>query len=257
MMKNKLFFILFAFPVTSGLCAATLRSNIIKISAEEVSSLSHVMHGLTAVCVIAFLMALIAAFVLKDGVTFSSSFPSRTLPSFLSITAAIILIYAFLTLLPLRYEFDAARLILALLSVYCSVALLVLGKYKFAMRDDTSYCIFSSVPVFWVCFVIILAFRSKVSDPVISNYAFLMLSYISILFFCYSITAHILGKKKKGVAVFSCFIGIFFILTELFSLLFAGKYATLSLDEIRNLLPLFAFLITMPVATAEILKKNN
>ncbi len=256
-MKNKLFPLLFALPVTAGLCAATLRATVLKASPDEFSSVTPVMYGLVTICIISLLMALIASFLLKDGVDFKSLFVSRTLPAVFGASAVIILIYAVLTLIPLRYEFDATRLVLAFFSLYCAVSLLVLGKYRLIERESTAYCIFSAVPVFWACFMIILAFRDKVSDPIISNYVFLMLSYISILFFCYSVSAHVLGKKRRNVAVFSCFVGIFFILAEILSLLFSGAYASFSLDEFRELLPLIAFLISMPFAAAEMLKKQN
>ena len=256
-MKNKLFPILFAFPVTAGLCAATLRASILKHSPEEFSAVTSVMYGLVAVCIIATLMAVIAAFLLKGGIQFSSGIVSNLLPQSHGICAAVILIYAVLSLLPLRFEFDATKLVLALFSVYCAVALLVLGKYRLAARDETSYCIFSAVPAFWACFMIILAFRDKVSDPIISNYVFLILSYISILFFCYSLSAHVLGKKRKSFTAFSCFVGIFFILTEIFSLLFSGAFATFGVENVRELLPLVAFLVLIPSATAEILRKKD
>ena len=103
--------------------------------------------------------------------------------------------------------------------------------------------------------MLILAFRDKISDPVIANYAPMIFSYLSILMFCYSVSAHILGKNKKHVAVFTCFFGIFFILTELLSPIFAGGLVEINAENIRYLLPQLAFLILMPAVTAGIIKK--
>ncbi len=250
-MKNKLFPILFLFPVTAGLCGASLRATQIKALASGTQNLSAPTYGLVIVSVIALLMGLIAALLLKNGINFSYRFHKTALFGASYIGAIVLLVHAAFLLFALRENFKATDLILALFSVYSAVSFIVLGKYSLCERDSSAYCIFSAVPAFWAAFLLILTFRDKISDPIISNYIFLILSYISILFFSYSVAAHILGKNRKLVSVFSCFSGIFFIFTEIFSLIFSGEFA-FSVE----LLPLFAFLILMPLYTAEIIKKD-
>lgn len=258
-MKNKLFPSLFALPVVTGICGAVLRASQIKhaydLETGILRSGEPSTYGLIAVCVIAALIAILAAFLLKNGFEIKSEKLGKIL--FLStVTAsAFILVYAAMTLCSLLDEFSVPTLILGLISVYCAVAFLVLAKYSFTERDDVTYCIFSAVPSFWACFMLILAFRDKISDPVIANYAPMIFSYLSILMFCYSVAAHILGKNKKHVAVFTCFFGIFFILTELLSPIFAGGLVEINAESIRYLLPQLAFLILMPAVTAGIIKK--
>lgn len=250
-MKNKLFPILFLFPITAGFCGASLRAAQLKAFASGAQNLSSPTNGLVIVSAIALLMGLIAALLLKNGINFSSRLREPALSAVSFAGAIFLLVHTAFLLFSLRESFRATDLILALFSVYSAVSFIVLGKYRLRERDSSAYCIFSAVPAFWAAFLLILTFRDKISDPIISNYIFLILSYISILFFSYSVAAHILGKNRKLVAVFSCFSGIFFIFTEIFSLIFSGEF-TFSVE----LLPLFAFLILMPLYTAEIIKKD-
>ena len=67
-MKNKLFPILFLFPITAGLCGASLRATQLKAFADEAQNLSAPTSGLVIVSVIALFMAFIASQLLKNGV---------------------------------------------------------------------------------------------------------------------------------------------------------------------------------------------
>ncbi|MBR3848742.1 MAG: hypothetical protein IKM21_05580 [Oscillospiraceae bacterium] len=245
-MKSKLKFlpILFLLPLTAGICGASLR-------ATQLDSPSS--YGLVIICVVALVLAAIASFLLKNGIKYSSVFLAKALPIVSFVGAACILAYAGTLVVSLADNFSALTLILVLLSVYACVSFIALGKHGLAEREDTAYCIFSAVPVFWTAFVLIVTFREKITDPVISNYVFLILSYISILVFGYATCAHVLGKNRKNIAVFSCFVGIFFILTELLVPLFNDTVAF----EISELLPLIAFLVIMPFYTAEIIRKKD
>ncbi len=258
-MKNRLFPSLFALPVVTGICGALLRASQLKDAYDAETGILRsgepVTYGLVAVCVIAALIALLAAFLLKNGVEIKSAKFQKGLSVSTAVSSALVLVYAAMTLYTLLDEFATPTLILGLISVYCAVAFLVLAKYSFAERDDVAYCVFSAVPAFWACFMLILAFRDKISDPIIANYVPMIFSYLSILMFCYSVAAHILGKNKKHVAVFTCFFGIFFILMELLSPLFAGGLVEINAATIRYLLPQLAFLLLMPAVTAHIIKK--
>ena len=258
-MKNKLFPSLFALPVVTGICGALLRASQLRHAYDAETGIllsgEPSTYGLVAVCIIASLIALLAAFLLKNGVEISSRRFRKGLFVSAAAASALLLIYAAMTLYTLLDEFSVPTLILGLISVYCAVAFLVLAKYSFTERDDVAYCVFSAVPAFWACFMLILAFRDKISDPIIANYVPMIFSYLSILMFCYSVAAHILGKNKKHVAIFTCFFGIFFILTELLSPLFAAGLVEINAENIRYLLPQLAFLLLMPTATAEIIKK--
>ncbi|MBQ8004630.1 MAG: hypothetical protein IJ299_06030 [Oscillospiraceae bacterium] len=256
-MKNKLLPSLFILPVVTGICGALLRSSqLIHAYDHETGILKSgepVTYGLVAVCVIAALIAVLAAFLLKNGAEIRSLKLGKGLLMSGAAASAVIIIYAGMLFFSLFDEFDATSLILALFSVYCAVSLLVLSKYSFAERDSTAYNVFSAVPAFWACFMLILAFREKISDPIIANYVPLMFAYLAILMFCYAMAAHVLGKNKKHVAVFACFFGIFFILMEIVSPFIAGTVP--NAESIRYMLPQLAFLILMPCTTAQILKK--
>lgn len=259
MMKNKLFPILFAFPVTTGVCGAILRASQFRNAFDSETGIlksgEPVTFGLVAVCIIATLMAVIAAFLLKRGIEIKSDKFESLLTAAMSVSAVVILAHAGMIFFALRDEFDVTRLILALFSVYCAVSLLVMGKYRMAERDSTAYCVFSAVPVFWACFMLILTFREKISDPIIANYVPLIFSYICILFFTYAMAAHILGKNKKHIAVFACFLGLFFILTELISPFLLQGSVTFDAAKISEFLPQLAFLILMPAVCTQIVRK--
>ena len=258
-MKNKLFPVLFALPITTGICGALLRALQLRNSYDPAAGILEggdpSGYGFSAVCIIAFLMALIAAFISKRDAGMRTKGCNKATEFSLFVSSGILLVYAGMVFFSLQAGFDTTKLVLALFSVYCAVSLLVFAKYSLSERDSTAYCVFSAVPSFWACFMLILAFREKTSEPIISLYLPLILSYVSILLFCYALAAHLLGKDKRHVAVFSCFFGIFFILVDLLSLLFAGEYLPFGTEKISELLPELAFLVLMPSVTAHILKK--
>ena len=258
-MKNKQFSLLFALPVTTGVCGALLRAAQLKHAYDPATgallSSNPISYGLIVVCFIAFIMAALAAFLCKNGTEFEGDKHSALSMLSSSVAAVFILAYAGLLFFSLAETFEVTKLILALFSVYCSVSLIAMGKYRFAERDSSAYCIFAAVPVFWACFVLILTFREKISDPIIANYVPLILAYILILFYAYGVAAHILGRKKNTVTVFSCFFGIFFIITQLLAPLFAAGHIPIDLRWLEESLPLLAFLFFMPGTVAQIIKK--
>lgn len=203
-------------------------------------------------CAVALCLSVAFVFILKNKSRSCEETSNSSLVLPFSASAVLILAYAALLAFSLRGKLEAVIVVLLLLSVYCAVSLLVIGKYNLAERDNTAYCTFAAVPTFWACFMLIIAFREKISDPVITNYVFLIFSYISILFFAYAIAAHLLGKKKKHVAIIACFMGIFFILTDVVSSVILGDFPT----RLREIVPQLAFLVMMPFATFEIIKKN-
>ncbi|MBR5542885.1 MAG: hypothetical protein IKU65_02165 [Oscillospiraceae bacterium] len=258
-MKSRFFPALFALPATAGICAAYLKA--MHISHSEAGAFEAIVGeaasvGFSAVCIIAVLMALVAAFILKNGVAFRSGKTEAAAKAALSVCAVLILAYAGTLLISLRNGFEAITLILGLLSIYCAVSFFVMAKHSLAVCDSVAYCVCSAVPVFWACFLIVISFREKISNPIISEYVTLIFAYISILLFAYSLAAKILGKKKTGVMVFACFSGLFFILVELLTPLFLiGKVNLLSAYSAKELLVQVAFLLMMPSVTIHILKK--
>ena len=262
-MKNKIFPLVLFFPAVAGICGAFLRGSQIKeahdtangfISGGTLSS-----NGLFILSILVFAIAIGAALLFTKWFKLSGKDVSQTkiaVPFYIS--AALILAYAGLVLLPVvNGDFSAINLILGLFSVYCAASLFVLGRHNMAERESTAYCVMSAVPVFWACFMLVLTFREKISDPIIWDYVFHIFAYLSVLFSAYSITAHALGKNKKAIAVFTCFCGIFFFLIELVSPFISGGNIELTIAKITELIPSLAFLILLPFATMEILKKNN
>lgn len=259
-MKNKIFPLVLFFPAVAGLCAAILRGAQFR-DAENldgfISGSTPYAYGLVILCALVFAIAIGSAVLFTKWIKLrKSDMPGIGVALPFCVASIIILVYAGFIFLSLKAEFNAINLILGFFSLYCSVALFILGKYRMAERDTSAYCIISSVPVFWACFMLILTFREKISDPVIWDYVFHIFSYLSILFSAYSIAAHALGKSKKGVAVFSCFCGIFFFLIEIVSPFVSGNAAELTTEKITELLPQLAFLILVPFTTIETFRKD-
>lgn len=241
---KKLYFPFFALSVLFGIAGAFLRARLLENANETTPLLILFAAALVVSIVFAILFKKVKAEV-------SESRGNICLFPF-AISALLILAYAGMLAFSLREKLEPVEVVLALLSLYCAVSLLVIGKYNLAERDGTAYCTFAAVPVFWACFMLIISFREKISDPVISNYILLIFTYIAILFFAYGIAAHLLGKNKKHVAVIACFMGISLILTDAGSSLIVGD----TVMRLREILPQLAFLVMMPFATFEIIEKR-
>ncbi len=241
---KKLYFPLLAFASIFGIAGGFLRAHLIE-SAKEPTPLR-------ILFVAGAVVSIIFALLFKNCKYETSESKGNTILFPFVISAFLILAYAGMLAFSLREKLEPVEIVLALLSLYSAVSLLVIGKYNLAERDSTAYCTFAAVPVFWACFMLIIAFREKIADPVISNYILLIFTYIAILFFAYAIAAHLLGKNKKHVAVIACFMGISLILTDVISSFIIGDISL----RLKELLPGLAFLIIMPPATFEIIRKK-
>lgn len=241
---KKLYFPLIALAALFGIAGAFLRAKLLE-SANDATPLLILFAA-------ALIISVVFAILFKRSNSEASESRGNTVLFPFAISALLILAYAGVLAFSLREKLEPVEVVLALLSLYCAVSLLVIGKYNLAERDGTAYCTFAAVPVFWACFMLIIAFREKISDPVISNYVLLIFTYIAILFFAYAIAAHLLGKNKKHVAIIACFMGISLILTDIGSSFIIGDIAT----RLREILPELAFLVLMPFATFEIIRKK-
>ena len=261
-MKNKIFPLVLLFPAVAGLCGAFLRGQQIKDAYTYangfISGSTSFSNGLFILCVLIFAIAIGAAFLFAGWLNLSKQdMPKINISIPLNISAVIILIYAGCIFKTLIDGFSAINLILALFSVYCSISLFALAKYKMKERESTTYCVMAAVPVFWACFMLILTFREKISDPIIWDYVFHIFAYLSVLFCTYAIAAHTLGKGRNRITVFTCFCSIFFFLIELVSPFLSNGNIKFDIAKITELLPSLAFLILIPFITMEAFRKNN
>ncbi len=264
-MKNRWFPILIVMPVVTGICGAILRAaqltRAFDIETGVLESGSPLTGALVAVSVIAVMMALISAFVLKNGVIAAPSDKAKSIVLCSVIAAVLIIADAGVGLFGLQDKFDTVQLIFSLLSVYCAVAIIAVGKYHLSERNSVPYSVFAAVPVFWACFLLILTFREKIADPIIADYAMLIFSYICMLLFAYALAAHLLGRNRFAVMVFSCFLGMYFIIVELLSLVivsFMSPTYDLKMNiNIRELLPQLAFLVFMPSSAALLVRRRK
>jgi len=151
-------------------------------------------------------------------------------------------------------------LIFGVLTLLCSVAQLFLGLKRLEARDNMAYNIFAAIPTFWTCYALILIFRQRISDPIISDYVYLLLAFVCILLFAYAQCGYIFGKNRAKVAIFTGALTVFFSTVELFAPIIAGmissdaEFMRVSLQEAA---PLAAFLIYIPFSLEEMLENNN
>ena len=260
MKRTKLFPFLFIPVIVSGICGGILRAQQLTTAFDEKLGIyiagALPTKGLIAVSIVAVLLALISALFFKSENASSSERKNILTAIPVYVGAFALLCFAALLLFSLIGKFDFIALVLALFSIYCAIAFISMGIYRFAERYDSSaYNIFAAVPAFWACFLLITAFRAKISDPIIANYILTVFAYIAILLFAYSTAAHLLGKGKKYVAIFSCFIGLYFCITEILSTFIVS--APVTLDRIIELMPMLAFILIMPSATIMILDSKK
>lgn len=195
----------------------------------------------------------------KDCDVSTSPRSDRFIRASFFISAVIVLFFAFLKFIELQNGFMVTTLILALLSVYCSVSLFALGKYGMRERDSAGYCVFAVVPVFWACYLLVLLFRDKIPDPILADYVFAVFAYIFVLLIAYGISANVLGKCASRLTVFSCFLGMSVMMTELFSRLasnlFFGGAFEFTVESFAEWLPILAFLLLIPAVSGKISKR--
>lgn len=247
-----------------GIVGAVLRAYQLVSAFDPETGLP--IHGASATLLLFIAFAVIAAagavFAFKVQKDFEESIsPSgeNLIKISFSVSAVIVLVFAFLKFLELRDGLVITTLILALFSVYCSVSLFALGKYKMAERSSVSYCIFASVPVFWACYLIVLLFREKIPDPIVLDYVFSIFSYILVLMIAYGISANVLGKGRRRLTSFVCFIGMAVMMTELLSplagnLFFGGEFE-FSLEKLSEWLPILAFLVLIPAVSGKVSRR--
>lgn len=155
---------------------------------------------------------------------------------------------------------EITSLIFGILTLLCSISQLFLGIKRLEMRDGTVYNMFAAIPVFWACYALILIFRQRISDPIISDYFYMLLAFVCILLFVYAQCAYVFGKNRQRIAILTGTLAVFFCAIELFAPLFAGLMSPDSLfmrPTLEECAPLAAFLIYIPFSLEEMLRNAN
>lgn len=155
---------------------------------------------------------------------------------------------------------EITALIFGILTLLCSVSQLFLGIKRLELRDSTVYNVFAALPVFWACYALILIFRERISDPIISDYIYLLLAFVCILLFVYAQCAYVFGKNRQRIAIATGALAVFFCTIELFAHFFGSIISPDSLlmrPTLQEMAPLAAFLIYIPFSLEEILRNEN
>ncbi len=240
-MKKKLLPFLFVLPIALGIVGAYARAVALAHDARG----SALLTSLSIAAVIIFAAA--AVFLRKERRGLGGGEKEGKIA--FTVAGFIMLVAAFVALFEVYRQYELLKLVFALLTIYCSVSLIVLGKYSLAAKDSIAYCTMSAVPVFWACFLLIITFRERISNPIIYEYVFLMFAYICILLFAYALAGEVLGKNRVAFGVFAALSGTYFIITEALApyiakVISGGLYEAVLFSP--ELLFKIAFLILMP-----------
>ncbi len=249
-------------PFILGLVAAWLRAGELAYVFDFSSGLpsnpmwfSPVLSALVIICVILFL---IFAFRFKPGEPHGSASPAL-MPAACASFCVLFTFSGYELYLYMQTR-EITSLIFGILTLLCSVSQLFLGIKHLEIRDNTVYNIFAAIPVFWACYALILIFRERISDPIISDYIYLLLAFVGILLFVYAQCGYVFGKSRQRIAIVSGALAVFFCTLELFAPLFTSLLSPDSLfmrPTLEETAPLVAFLIYIPFSLEEMLRNAN
>lgn len=254
---------LIVLPLFFGLCGAMLRAVELAYSFDPLSGLHTtqlaVTPALVALCAIVSLLFLVFAwFIQPDQATVSTPRPVFYAAS--GLAALVLFGLAAYQIAGCVTNFVLTTFIHALLTLYCAVSLLALGKTGLAQRPSSAYTVFAVVPVFWACFTLILVYRERIADPILLDYIYLIVAFIFILLFLYALTGYVYGKNKFRLAAVTGPLALFFLTINVVAQpLAAFLPQTRATFEVIPLEfgALIAFLILIPFSLYEIFRNAN
>lgn len=260
-MTGKLLFVIA--PIVMGIISAFLRANELCYVYDRASELplnpsavTWVLIAITCVMTLAYIAW--ALLTKKDRATVEK--PARVLPIFSCASALVLLAYGGYELYLYMQSRELTGAIFGVLTLACAVSILIVGIKGIEMRENSIYNTLAAIPTFWACYCLILIFRQRIADPIISHYVYLLLAFVCILLFAYSQCAYAFGKDRLCVAYIAAPMGIYFCVIELLApiigdLINPGSvFIRASLQEAA---PLLAFALYMPAALWEIMKNKN
>ncbi len=249
-------------PFILGIIAAWLRAGELAYVIDYSSGLpsnpmwfSPALSALVVICVIIFFVFALRSKPLEPHGSASPALMPAACASF-----CVLFAFSGYELYLYMQTREITNLIFGVLTLLCSVSQLFLGIKHLEMRDSTVYNIFAAIPVFWACYALILIFRQRISDPIISDYIYLLLAFVGILLFVYAQCAYVFGKNRQRIAILTGAWAVFFCTLELFAPLFAGLMSPESLfmrPTLEECAPLAAFLIYIPFSLEEMLRNAN
>ncbi len=260
-MKRILLFVIA--PIVMGIIAAWLRAYELCYVYDATSELplnpsavTPVLAGITCALVIAY----VAAALRKKVCAVQSSQPGKAISVLSCISSVILLVYAGYELYMYMQSREITGAIFGVLTLACAVSLLIVGIKGFEMRESSVYNVLAAIPTFWACYCLILIFRQRISDPIISHYIYLLLAFVCILLFAYALCGYVFGRNRLRIAAVTAPLGVYFCIIELLAP-FIGDVmspgAVFIRASVQEAAPLLAFALYMPAALWEIMKNRN
>lgn len=198
-------YLLPAFSLLSGLCGAAVRACELARAFEPETGFkipgeptSIIMSAFTVAAIIVFaVMSALTGGRLKEGL--------RTLPGDKSASAKVMVIAsAFMLFGAAMFDLSfngeglpLSRIILVIFAIFSAASILV----RIA-KPGKGYSLFSLVPIFWCCYWLIIIYRERSVDPVVTDYAYELFAVVASALFFYGAAGYDFGIRKIRLNVF-------------------------------------------------------
>lgn len=176
--------------------------------AQSYAPISLALIALSAVVGLVLIAVLLSIGKVQAGDSYTKAFGSRgPFPFFISFLICIVMLAG-----SAMYLYDMFRtasipvpeLVFVVLAVFSAFSILTLSHSVYKGKSGSEVPLCSIVPIAFLCFWLILAYRSRAADPVILDYVYEMLALVlSILGFFYSAGFAYRRLKPRRLIFFS------------------------------------------------------
>jgi hypothetical protein len=198
-------YLLPAFSVVSGLAGAVIRAMELGRAFDPGTglpvrggSVSFLMSLFSVAAMVAFaVFSMLFRGCMKEDLQYLSgenSTSTRVLMALSALTLAAAAVYDFAAN---AGQLPLSRIILILLAAFSALSIIVR-----ALRPGREYAVFSLVPIFWCCFWLVLIYRVRSIDPVITDYVYELFAVVACALFFSKSAGYDFGSRKFRLNVF-------------------------------------------------------
>jgi len=134
--------------------------------------------------------------------------------------------------------FSLAELIFGLITILAGVAYVVLTNARCTHRIDDITRFFSTIPIYWSCFLLVMTFMDHPVEPVLRSFAYDLLAGCAMVLAIYHFIARAYDRLQRGPAVFVSLIGITLltlsVVSKILAALLSGNVIWLTEDAFRT-----------------------
>ena len=170
------------------------------------AGISLALGGLTVAVLAALLVSLLVIGALKVRSGFSGAFGSASsVPVFVVALGAVFFAAGALALLARVFKapaFSIVNGVLAIFGLASAISVFVVFYCSYKLRDGSELQLCSIVPIAFLCFWLILAYRQRAADPVLLDYIYEILALILCILGFYFTAGFAFGRVKPRRALF-------------------------------------------------------